>query len=61
MLEGFLLVKSAEAAPLMLELKLAGKSPQMASQWLEEDPVRTTAGLVRLASTRSAHRRHASC
>jgi hypothetical protein len=52
LLDGFALVKAPEAAPLLLELKLAGKAPQMAGQWLEEDPARTAAGLVGLASHR---------
>jgi hypothetical protein len=52
LLEGFLRVEAAEAAPLMLELELTSKAPQLAARWLEKDPGRTAAGLVALAGNR---------
>jgi hypothetical protein len=52
LLKGLTLVRVPELAPLLLELKLASKAPQAASEWLEENPARATAGLVGVAGGR---------
>ena len=49
LLETFALVKAPEAAPFMLELMLASKAPQVAKQWLEDNPAHAIAGLIPVA------------
>jgi hypothetical protein len=49
MLKAFALVKAPEAAPFMLELMLASKAPQVAKQWLEDNPAHAIAGLIPVA------------
>src|SRR5262249_24534614 len=41
-----------EAAPLMLELKLSSKAPQVARQWLDEQVGNAIAGLIPVAAGR---------
>ncbi|HZT79336.1 MAG TPA: DUF4132 domain-containing protein, partial [Gemmataceae bacterium] len=50
--EVFRLVRAAEAAPHMLELRLNSKVPQLASQWLDEQRGNAIAGLIPVAAGR---------
>lgn len=43
-------VKAPEAAPYMLELWLSLKKPQLARQWLEDNPVDAIVGLIPVAA-----------
>ncbi len=52
MLEIFKLVKAPEAAPYMLELKLSSKAPQIAHQWLDENPEQSIADLIPVTTER---------
>ena len=45
-------VKAPEAAPIMLELKLASKGPAVARQWLDEQVGNAIAGLIPVAAGR---------
>ncbi|MGB8699904.1 MAG: DUF4132 domain-containing protein [Thermosynechococcaceae cyanobacterium] len=45
----FALVKAPETAPYMLKLMLSSKVPQLARQWLEENPDHAIAGLLPVA------------
>jgi predicted DNA-binding WGR domain protein len=49
LLKAFSLVKAPEAAPFMLELMLSSKAPQIARQWLEENPAHAIAGIIPIA------------
>jgi len=51
-LKVFKLVKAPEAAPYMLELKRASKTPQIARQWLDENLEHSVAGLIPVAARR---------
>ncbi|MCU0551562.1 MAG: DUF4132 domain-containing protein [Leptolyngbya sp. Prado105] len=48
----FTLVQAPEAAPLMLELMLSSKIPQLAKQWLQDNPTHAIAGLIPVAAKR---------
>jgi predicted DNA-binding WGR domain protein len=50
MVEVFCLVNAPEAAPHLLELRLAGKAPTLVSAWLEENPGNAIAGLIPTAA-----------
>lgn len=52
MLEVFCRVKAPEAAPYLLEIKLNGKSPGLARQWLDEQVGNAVAGLLPIAAGR---------
>jgi predicted DNA-binding WGR domain protein len=52
LLEAFALVKAPEAAPFMLELMLSSKAPQIARQWLEENPAHAITGIIPVAAGR---------
>jgi hypothetical protein len=52
LLEAFALVKAPEAAPFMLELMLSSKAPQIAKQWLEENPAHAIYGIIPVAAGR---------
>jgi predicted DNA-binding WGR domain protein len=52
LLKAFALVKAPEAAPFMLELMLSSKAPQIARQWLEENPAHAIAGIIPVAAGR---------
>ncbi len=56
MLKVFALVKAPEAAPFMLELMLAPKAPQVAKQWLEDNPAHAIAGLIPVAANKGKYR-----
>ncbi|KAF3885660.1 DUF4132 domain-containing protein [Tolypothrix bouteillei] len=43
-------IKAPEAAPYMLELWLSLKTPQLARQWLEDNPVEAIVGLIPVAA-----------
>jgi hypothetical protein len=48
--EALALVKAPEAAPVMLELKLFSKAPQVARRWLDEEVGNSVAGLLPVAA-----------
>jgi hypothetical protein len=48
----FCLVRAPEAAPIMLELKLAGVAPRLAQRWLDEQVGNAVAGLLPVAAGR---------
>jgi predicted DNA-binding WGR domain protein len=50
MVEVFCLVRAPEAAPPLLELRLAGKSPNLVSAWFEENPGNAMAGVIPTAA-----------
>jgi predicted DNA-binding WGR domain protein len=52
LLEAFALVKAPEAAPFMLELMLSSKAPQIARQWLEDNPAHAISGLIPISTGR---------
>jgi hypothetical protein len=52
LLDGFSLVNSPAAAPLMLELMVSSKAPARATAWFQEGPARASAGLAALAGGR---------
>lgn len=45
-------VQAPEAAPVMLELMLSSKAPQLARQWLQDSPEYAIAGLIPVAAER---------
>jgi predicted DNA-binding WGR domain protein len=52
LLQAFALVKAPAAAPFMLELMLSSKAPQIARQWLEENPAHAITGIIPVAAGR---------
>jgi predicted DNA-binding WGR domain protein len=52
LLKAFALVKAPEAAPFMLELMLSSKAPQIARQWLEDNPAHAIAGIIPIVAGR---------
>jgi hypothetical protein len=50
MVKVFCLVKAPEAAAPLLELRLAGKAPNLVSAWFDENPGNAMAGLIPIAA-----------